>query len=28
MDDPSTWGTVRPDWMNKTPDYWDEKKGE
>ena len=28
MDDPSTWGIVNPDWMNKTPDYWNEEKGE
>jgi excisionase family DNA binding protein len=28
IDDPSTWGIVNPDWMNKTPDYWGEKKGE
>ncbi len=26
IDDPSTWQTVNPDWMNKTPNYWDDNK--
>ena len=28
IDDPSTWGTVNPDWMNKTPNYWGDNKSE
>jgi|TARA_X000000950_G_scaffold205185_1_gene246860 excisionase family DNA binding protein len=28
IDDPSTWGTVNPDWMTKTPNYWGDNKSE